>query len=333
VKAESPSGMRDAAWCVTDGTTTMATMKAIRMRSRGGPEALAYEDVPRPRAAPGELLIRVHASGITATELTWSTTWATDNGTRELPIPGHELSGKVEEVGPGIADVSSGEEVYALTDFCRDGAQAQYAIALPSEVAQKPASLTFVQAAALPIAALTAWQALFERAQLARGMRVLIHGGAGGVGSLAVQIARWAGAHVIATTSGPNAQHVGALGAESIVDYTATRFEDVVRDVDIVFDAVGGETIARSWPVLVKGGVLVSVVQPPPARDALQFGVRAAFLVVRPDRDQLIRIGQLVDEGKLRPCVESVFPLADGRRAYEHRSGVHRAGKTVIAVD
>lgn len=215
-------------------------MKAIHLHGRGGPDRLVYEDAPQPHPGSGEVLVRVHATSIIATELTWDETYQTaDGNARSLPIPGHDVSGIVEEVGPGVTTLARGSEVYALTAFDRDGAEADYTIALPNELAPKPRSLDHVQAAAVPLSALTAWQALFEHASLGAGQTVLIHGAAGGVGVFAVQLARWAGAHVIATASARHHGFLHELGATQIIDYTTQRFEELVQHVDLVFDLVG----------------------------------------------------------------------------------------------
>ena len=194
-------------------------MKAIRMHGRGGPERLVYEDAPQPHPDAGEVLVRVYATGVIATELSWSATYQTKGGSaRALPIPGHDLSGVVVEVGSGVTALTRGSAVYALTAFDRDGAEAEYTIALPGELAPKPRALDHVQAAAVPLTALTAWQALFEHAGLSAGQTVLIHGAAGGVGVFAVQLARWAGAHVTATASARNRDFLRELGANEIID-------------------------------------------------------------------------------------------------------------------
>src|SRR6266566_4435581 len=225
-------------------------MKAIRMHGRGGPERLVYEDAPQPHPDAGEVLVRVYATGVIATELSWSATYQTKGGSaRALPIPGHDLSGVVVEVGSGVTALTRGSAVYALTAFDRDGAEAEYTIALPGELAPKPRALDHVQAAAVPLTALTAWQALFEHAGLSAGQTVLIHGAAGGVGVFAVQLARWAGAHVTATASARNRDFLRELGANENIDYKTTRFEEVVQGVDFVFDTVGGDTLQRSWQV------------------------------------------------------------------------------------
>ncbi|MBA2393252.1 MAG: NADP-dependent oxidoreductase [Ktedonobacteraceae bacterium] len=308
-------------------------MKAIHLHGRGGPGQLVYEDAPQPHPGPGEVLVRVYAAGIIAPELTWSETYETRTGNiRSLPIPGHDLAGIVEEVGPGVTTIARGAEVYALTAFDRDGTEAEYTIALPDELAPKPRSLDYVQAAAVPLTALTAWQALFEHAGLSAGQTVLIHGAAGGVGVFAVQLAHWAGARVIATASARNRDFLRGLGANEIIDYTTTHFEEVVHDVDIVLDMVGGSTQDRSWQVVKQGGVLVSVASPPSAERAKAHGVRPVWFVVEPNREQLIQIGALIDAGRIRPVIETALSLSQARQAYEQGASGHTRGKIVLRV-
>src|SRR6266496_6802551 len=276
-------------------------MKAIRLHGRGGPEHLVYEDVPQPHPDPGEVLVRVYATGVIATELEWDETYETTAGDpRALPIPGRDLSGVVEEVGSGVTTLVKGSEVYAMLGYGRDGAEAEFTLALPDELVPKPRTLDFVQAAAVPLTALTAWQAFFEHARLVAGQTVLITGAAGGVGVFAVQLAHWAGAQVIATASARNRDFLHELGANEVIDYTTTRFEEVVHDVDLVFDLVGGDTLQRSWQVIKLGGTLVSVVSPPPPPAVTKgHDVRFAWFVVEPNRDELIHIGALMDAGHL----------------------------------
>jgi NADPH:quinone reductase-like Zn-dependent oxidoreductase len=309
-------------------------MKAIRIHGRGSPENLLYEDALQPHPGPGEVLVRVYASGIIATELTWDETYQTASGhSRSFPIPGHDVSGVVEEIGPGVTTLARGSEVYALTAFDRDGAEAEYTIALPSELAPKPGSLNYIQAAAVPLSALTAWQALFDHAHLVEGQTILIHAAAGGVGIFAVQLARLAGAQVIATASAHNHDFLRELGANEVIDYTTTRFEEVVHDVDLVFDLVGGDTLQRSWQVVKQGGVLVSVVSPRPSfEEAKVRKVRPIWFVVEPNRDQLIQIGTLIDTGRIQPIIETVFPLSQARKAYEQGARGHTRGKIVLHV-
>jgi NADPH:quinone reductase-like Zn-dependent oxidoreductase len=220
-----------------------------------------------------------------------------------------------------------------MLGYGRDGAEAEYTVALPSELAPKPGVLDHVQAAAIPLTALTAWQGLFDRANLVAGQTVLIHGAAGGVGVFAVQLARWAGAQVIATASARNRDFLRELGANEVIDYTTTRFEEVVKPVDVVFDTVGGDTLQRSWQVVKPGGMLVSVVSPRPSDDVAKgHDARFAWFIVEPDREQLIQIGELIDAGHVRPIIDTVLPLSEARRAYEQGAKGHTRGKIVLRV-
>jgi NADPH:quinone reductase-like Zn-dependent oxidoreductase len=312
-------------------------MKAVRLHREGGPEQLVYEDAPKPQPGAGDALIRVHATGITPSELTWAETYRNCDGSDRLPaIPGHEVSGVVESVALGVTDVSIGDEVYALTSFCRDGAAAEYVAVLAADLAPKPKTLDFVQAAAVPLSALTVWQAFFDHARLAPGQRVLIHGAAGGVGTFAVQTARWHGAYVIATASAENRDFLLDLGANEVIDYQHARFEAAVRDVDLVLDTIGGSTRERSWQVLKPGGILVSLPEPIPKDEAAahgQGGRRGVFFIVRPDREQLGRLATLIDSGAIRPVIAQAVPLAEAREAFERGVAGHTRGKLVLAVD
>lgn len=309
-------------------------MKAIRIHGRGGPDHLVYEDAPQPQPGSGEVLVRVYATGVIANELKWDETYETPAGNKlVLPIPGRDLSGVVEEVGTGVTTLSKGSRVYAMLGYGRDGAEADYAIALPGELAPKPRTLDHVQAAAVPLTALTAWQALFEHAGLVAGQTVLIHGAAGGVGVFAVQLARWAGAQVIATASARNRDFLRELGANEIIDYTTTRFEEVVHGVDLVFDTVGGDTLQRSWQVVKPGGVLVSIVSPRPSfAEAKAHDLRPVWFVVEPNGKQLVQIGELIDAGLIRPIIDTVLPLSQARQAYEQGAKGHTRGKIVLRV-
>ena len=304
-------------------------MKAIRLHARGGPEAFAYEEAPQPRPGEGEVLVRVHAAGVIHTELSWVPTWTTQAGEpRPLPvIPGHEFSGEIAGLGAGVRDVGVGDLVYGLNDWYRDGAWADYCVARVADFARKPAGVDHVHAAATPISALTAWQGLVERAGLAAGQRVLIHGAAGGVGTFAVQLARRRGARVTGTASAANLDFVRRLGADEVIDYRAERFEDVVRDVDVVFDTVGGETLTRSWGVLKPGGRLVTVAAS--GERTTDERIRAAYFIVEPSRTQLAEISRLIEKSVLRPVVGAVFPLAEARQAYQHKPA---HGKVVLHV-
>jgi NADPH:quinone reductase-like Zn-dependent oxidoreductase len=290
---------------------------------------MVYETAPTPQPGEGEVLVRVHAAGVIPTELVWVPTWTLRTGERRpLPvIPGHEFSGEIAALGAGVKDVTLGELVYGLNDWYRDGAQAEYCVARVGDFAGKPASIDHVHAAATPISALTAWQGLIERGRLVTGERVLIHGAAGGVGSFAVQLAAWRGAHVTATASQANLDFVRGLGADEVIDHRARRFEDVVRDIDVMFDTVGGETLRRSWGLVKRGGRVVTIAAS--SEGAADERTRSAFFLVAPSRRQLEEIGWLIDSGAIRAIVDSVFPLPEGRRAYQHKPA---HGKTVLRV-
>jgi NADPH:quinone reductase-like Zn-dependent oxidoreductase len=305
-------------------------MKAIRLHARGGPESLRFEDAPKPQPAAGEVLVRVRAAAVTPTELLWVPTWATrDGGPRPLPvIPGHEFSGDVAALGEGVTAVGMGEAVYGMNDWFGDGAQAEYCLARAADIARKPASVDHPHAAVTPISALTAWQGLFERARLAVGQHVLIHGAAGGVGSFAVQLARWRGARVTATAASGNLDFVRGLGADEVIDYRAERFDDVVQDVDVVFDTVGGETLERSWGLLKPGGRMVTIAGS--GERTTDKRIRAAYFIVEPSGTRLAEVAQLIDGGSLRPVVGAEFSLADALLAYRHKPV---RGKVVLRVE
>jgi NADPH:quinone reductase-like Zn-dependent oxidoreductase len=296
-----------------------------------------YEDAPRPELGAGDALIRVHATGITPAELTWADTYRNCDGSERLPaIPGHEVCGVVESLAPDVTDVSLGDEVYALTSFCRDGAAAEYVATHAADLAPKPKTLSPVQAAAVPLSALTVWQAFFEHAGLAPGQRVLIHGAAGGIGAFAIQIARCHGAYAVGTASAENRDFLLGLGANEVVDYRHVHFEQSVRDMDVVLDTIGGGTRERSWQVLKPGGILVSLPEPIPEREAAVHGKRGrrgVFFIVRPDREQLGQIATLIDSGAVRPVIAETIPLAQARYAFERGVVGHTRGKLVLAVE
>jgi NADPH:quinone reductase-like Zn-dependent oxidoreductase len=314
----------------------MELMKAVRIHNYGGPEALRYEDARKPKPGPDEVLIRVHAAGVNPAD------WKVREGhlkqlvQHKFPlILGWDLSGVIEEVGPGPAaagQFKKGDEVFSRPDTSRDGAYAEYIVVRESEVALKPKSLHHVYAAAVPLAGLTAWQALFDVAQLRRGQHVLIHGGSGGVGHFAVQFAKWKGAQVIATASTKNQQLLREIGVDQPIDYTTQRFEQVAENVDAVLDTIGGDTQERSWKVLKKGGLLVSVVEPPDAEKAKEFGVRGAFVWTQPDGNELAEIAALIDSGNLKVMLDRVLPLSEARRAHKLSQGGHVRGKIVLRV-
>ncbi|MEO8606556.1 MAG: NADP-dependent oxidoreductase [Chloroflexota bacterium] len=309
-------------------------MKAIRIHKQDETNVLVYEDVPQPQPSENEVLVRVYATSVTPAELGWGATWKTKAGIeRPFPIPGHELSGIIAQIGANVTDLKVGQAVYGFNDFDQDGSEAEYTIVQPEELAPKPASLTHVQAAAVPLAALTAWQALFDHAKLSIGQTVLIHGAAGGVGSFAVQLARWAKAHVVGVDAPWNRGLLLELGCDEVVDFTTTRFEDVVHSADVVLDAVGvGDAMDRSWAITKKGGVLISLAKPLSQEKAAAYGVQALFFVVSSNPSELSQIGQLIDDGQVRPLISQVLPLSQASEAYERKKGGRTPGKIVLQV-
>lgn len=311
----------------------MNSMKAVRIHSYGGPEALVYEDIPKPVAGPGEVLVKVHAAGVNPVD------WKIREGYLRQYLPhafpltlGWDLSGTVDSAGPG-STFHGGEEVFAMADLMRNGAYAEYIVVKESLIAAKPRSLDHAQAAAIPLAGLTAYLGLFEFGELRQGQRVLIHGAAGGVGSLAVQLAKGKGAYVIGTASGRNQGFLRELGADETVDYGTTRFEDKVKDVDLVFDTVGGETQERSFGVLKKGGILAGTSAFPSPEKAAAFGVKGLYVQNRPDAKILQELGELLDLGRLHPLVEARIPLADAGKAHALSQTGHVRGKIILMVE
>lgn len=309
-------------------------MTALRAHRRGGPEQLVIEQVPVPRPGAGEVLVAVHAAAITFDELTWDLSWTRRDGRDRTPvIPSHEFSGVVVAVGPGVDEPAVGTDVFGMVPFDRDGAAAEFVATPATAVVRKPRSASHVASAALPLAALTAWQALVDHAGLRHGERVLVHGGAGGVGLLAVELAADCGATVAATVrSGDHVGLVRSRGASEVIEVDRVRFEDVVANVDVVIDTVGAEIATRSLAALRAGGRLVTLSAPPDQRAARAAGVTAEFFVVSPNADELSAIARLVDEGRLHPTIARTYPLADGRAAYERRTGPRPPGKTVLRV-
>src|SRR5437899_3468247 len=319
-----------------DSGAKYPTMKAVRISNYGGPEVLNYEDAPRPQPQAGEVLVRVHAAGVNPIDWKVREGHMKDFWPHKFPlILGWDLSGVVEELGPSPAAAGRfkvGDEVYSLPDPTRNGAYADYIVVRESELALKPKSLHHIRAAAVPLAAATAWQSLFDTAQLQPGKRVLIHAGSGGVGHFAVQLAKWKGAYVFATASTKNQDLLRELGVDEPIDYTRQRFEDITRKVDIVLDTLGNETQERSWSVLKKGGVLVSLVQPPSEETAKELGVRAAIIGAQPNGAQLAEIAKIIDSGKLTPVINRILPLSEARRAHELSQCGHTHGKIALRV-
>src|SRR5467141_3467494 len=316
-----------------DSIAEYQTMKAIRIHNYGGPEVLQYEDAPRPKPQAGEVVVRVHAAGVNPIDWKVREGHMKDFWPHKFPlILGWDLSGVVEELGRGVSRFKIGDEVYSVPDPTRNGAYGDHIVVREPELALKPNSLHHIRAAVVPLAALTAWQSLFDTAQLQPGQRVLIHAGSGGVGHLAVQLAKWKGAYVFATASTKNQDLLRALGVDEPIDYTQQRFEDIARQIDIILDTLGGETQERSWSVLKKGGNLVSLVQPPSEEKAKELGVRAGFVAGHPSGAQLAEIAKIIDSGKLAPIIDRILPLSEARRAHELSQSGHTRGKIVLRV-
>jgi NADPH:quinone reductase-like Zn-dependent oxidoreductase len=305
-------------------------MKAVRIQEPVGFEGidgLVYEDAPDPQPAIGDALVQVRAASFTPTELTWPLRTDRAGHDRGALIPAHEGSGVVAALGYGSAGISVGDEVYGLIDGYRDGWAAEYVIIEVRSLAPKPTTVDFIEAAAIPQAALTSWQALFDHGHLEPGQTVVIHGAGGGVGSVGVQLGRWAGARVVGTGRAGARQRVLELGADDFVDVERDGWETAVGQVDLVYDAIGGDVLAQSPAIVKPGGALVSVMAPAQTdRD----DIRTVHFVRDPSGAQLREITRLVDEGTLRPQVGAVYPLADAREAFLAKSTQHIPGKLVL---
>lgn len=311
------------------------TMTALRAHLRGGPEQLVVERAPRPRAVEGELLVEVHAAAITFAELTWDLSWTRDGRDRTPMIPSHEFSGVVVATGSGESEgvPAVGDQVFGLVPFDHDGAAADYVAVPAANVAPKPEPCSHVEASALPLAAATAWQSLVRHAGVAAGDRVLIHGGGGGVGAFAVQIAEVLGATVSTTVRTDQVDFVRTLGPDRIINVDEETFDDEGQAYDIVIDTVGGDSLDRSFGVLRRGGRLVTLQAPPDPDRAAEHGVEGIFFVVGPDSAALASIADLVTQGRLTIPIAQTFPLTDGRAAYESGTRSPRPpGKTVLIV-
>jgi NADPH:quinone reductase-like Zn-dependent oxidoreductase len=307
-------------------------MKAVVINEYGSESILEYTDIERPEPKAGEVLVKVRAAAVNPAD------WKVRDGMGEslgfkLPlILGGDIAGTVEAVGDGVENFQQGDAVYGVTLASLSGGYAEYAVAKADAIAPKLESLSFEEAAAIPIGALTAWQAMFDVAHLRSGQRILITGASGAVGSMAVQIAKAKGAFVIGTASGKNEQFVRDLGADEFVDYTQQPFESVVKDVDVAFDTVGSDTLERAFQTLKQGGFLVSSAETPSAQKAKEFGVEAAWFFCQQSAQQLAQINQLIDEGKLKIYVGTVLPLAEAQKALELSQGGRTRGKIVLQV-
>ncbi len=308
-------------------------MKAVQILKFGSLDVMNNVDIPRPEPGAGEVLISVRAAGVGP----WDA--LIREGNSEIPqslplIPGSDIAGTVEALGSDVSGFQIGDEVYGVTNEHFTGAYAEYAIASARMIARKPKVLSFIEAASVPVVAVTAWQMLFEYAHASAGQTVLIHGGAGNVGGYAVQLARDVGLNVIATAGSSDVDYVRSLGAQLVIDYRAERFDEVVTGVDVVLDTVGGETRERSFRVLKPGGMLVSVVTPPfPKEMAPKNDVKAVFFYVEVTTNRLDTVSELFDRGKLVADVGTVLPLERARTAHQMLAGdPHARGKIVLSV-
>ena len=311
----------------------MSQMKAVRIHAYGEPSVLAYESAPRPEPGDGEVLVRVNATTVNPFDCAVRAGYLASYFNHSLPlILGTDVAGVIEEVGPGANGFKPGDKVYGRGGVFRDGSYAEYVVLGASDVAAAPSSLDDHHAAALPHVTLTAWQALYVHAHLSEGQSVLVHGAAGGVGHIAVQLAKLRGAKVIGTAS-TNLDFLEELGVDQAIDYSTTRFEDVVDKVDVVLDPIGGDTQERSWKVLQPGGMLVSIVQAPSEETAAAHDVRHAMVSEQPPiGETLTEVAELVDSGQLKPHVSTVLPLEEIAKAHEMVQGGHTRGKLVLQV-
>ena len=310
-------------------------MKAVRIEGYGNEEVMALAEVERPAPGDNELLVKVRAAAVNPVD------WKIRDGLGELfglkppLILGCEVAGTVEAVGSrgssrtGVSDFVAGDEVYGYLS-AHSGGYAEYVAAPASEFVRKPKHINFDTAASVPVAALTAWQGIFDHGELASGQRILITGASGAVGSMAVQLAKNKGAYVIGTGSGRNEEFVRKLGADEFIDYKKAKFEDKVSGVDVVFDTVGGDTQQRAFQTLKRGGVLVSTVSPPSAEKSKEFGVTVAMVVMMAKGDQLAKINRLVESGKLKVRVATVLPLTEVKKAHQLSSSGHADGKIIL---
>ncbi len=313
--------------------STKPMMKAIVVHEYGGPEVLKYEDVPRPVPKENEILVKVIAAGVNPVDSAARSQKFAQSLNIKLPaIPGYDIAGVVEKTGATVTKLKAGDPVYAYIALDKGGGYAEYALATEKETSPKPKSLNYAAAGAVPLVSLTAWQALIDTAKLSAGQTVLIHGGSGGVGSFAIQIAKARGAKVFATASTPNQDLLKQLGADVAIDYTKQKFEDVAKDVDVVLDSVGKDTLARSYGIVKKGGIIVSLVARPDQAELDKHWIRGAPLGVEPNSDELAEITKLIDERKIKVIVSQTLPLAEAAKAQAQADTHHTRGKIVLTV-
>ncbi|WP_129776805.1 NADP-dependent oxidoreductase [Peristeroidobacter soli] len=314
-------------------TAAPSQMRALLMTGYGGAEVMKLGEVAVPTPATGEVRIRTHAAGINPIDWKIRTGKMQRNYGVTLPyIPGRDVAGTIDAIGPGVTGWKVGDSVVAVTS---GGTLAEYVIAPARNVARKPDKLTFEEAAGIPTASLAAWRTLITNGDIQKGQRVLIHGGAGGVGSTAVQLAHWRGAHVIATASGRNHDYLKSIGADEVIDYRTTRFEDAAKNMDVVLDTVGGETLQRSPAVLREGGTLLTIVGMPPAQACSERKLHCptpSTATREQPGEELTKLGQLFDSGALKMHVEAVFPLDRAVEALALSETGRARGKIIVRV-
>jgi NADPH:quinone reductase-like Zn-dependent oxidoreductase len=308
-------------------------MKAIIINKYGNEDVLEYTDVERPEPKNDEVLVKVHAAAVNPVDWKIRESGGERFGLKLPIILGGDIAGTVEEIGVEVKNFKQGDAVYGMTvtgGF--SGGYAEYALAKADAIALKPNSISFEEAAAIPIGALTAWQSIFDLAHLKSGQRILITGASGGVGSMAVQFAKAKGAFVIGTASGRNEEFVRSLGADEFVDYTKQNFEEIVKNVDVVFDTVGGDTQERAFQTLKKDGFLATSAGTPSAEKAKEFGIEAEFVFCKPNAQQLAEINQLIEDGKLKIHIETILPLTEVKKAHQLSQSGRTRGKIVLQI-
>jgi NADPH:quinone reductase-like Zn-dependent oxidoreductase len=313
--------------------TSLATMKAVVVNEYGGAEVLKYQDAPRPEAKNDEILVRVMAAAVNPVDTYVRQGMFAKRGLdNRSMIIGSDIAGVVEKAGAGIKKFKTGDAVYCYLSVTRGGGYAEFATAKESESALKPRNIDFVEAAAVPLASTTAWQALVDTAKIDKGQTVLIHGGSGGVGSFAIQIAKARGARVIATASAEHQTLLKQLGVDQAIDYTTTKFEDVVKDVDLVLNCVRADALGRSYGVVKKGGIIVSITDEPDQNECAKHGIRGTRLGAHPDSKVLEELTKLIETRKMTPIVSQTFPLAEASKAHQQIETHHTLGKIVLKV-
>ena len=310
-----------------------STMKAVVVNEYGGPEVLKYQDAPRPEPKDDEILVRVIAAAVNPVDSYVRQGMFAKRGLDNRPaIIGYDIAGVVEKTGANAKKFKAGDKVYSYLSVMRGGGYAEFAIAKESETALKPTNINFVEAAAVPLAATTAWQALIDTAKIDKGQTVLIHGGSGGVGSFAIPIAKARGAKVIATASTEHQDLLKQLGVDQAIDYTKTKFEDIVKDVDVVLNCVRADALSRSYRIVKKGGIIVSITDEPDQNECAKHGIRGSRLGAHPDAKVLEELTKLIEARKMTPIVSQTFPLVDASKAHQQIETHHTLGKIVLKV-